>query len=360
MINIMYAKIPGNQEKSKDLLKYFEDIIDKLSKSRKNTFNLLADFFFRYKVVNPSQLFIAKKYGYTRETINRAIEELESLGLIIKTPQKRKMSGYTCSYSLVSWITKEMCKRMKHVLKAFDYFPLKFLCSSTDLFNKNKNVTLVNFNYKYNLFYNPRIPGPRIRKTSNGEVIITSREEEAMKSMDNVVTTEKINEIDELLGLTMHGKIKLRAFEDEVLQQALNSFMMANTKNMTNKFDFLVSKAIEFSYAKRIPVSWKRYYTLRDAYQISPDDRNFMAEKTQRVEKSTFKNKQKTEPRAMSPERQRMGEESDKKLADYKERQKIADQVYVDEIRQRVQSGFIEEKAAKILIDLRLSNSREY
>jgi predicted transcriptional regulator len=357
-MNKMYQITAESQQNLLKNQENFKKLLNKLSKGNIRVLDLLLNMGLKYGVVRPSQTFMADKVNLRRETVNRIIKHLYSLGLITKSPQNEKIDGCTCEYQVPSWITKKLCEKFGDILKSFNYSHVKYLCSRTDQFIKNKKVTLYNYINNILLYYNPRILVPRIRECINGDYNNSNRKGFSMQNMDNVVTTEKIDEIDQLLHLTLHGKIKLRAFEDKALQAGLNAVMMASGP-LTNPFDFMVSKAIEYSLANRIPVSWKRYYNLRDAYKINSTDRIFMV-KPKSGENARYSNKKKTEPRMYSPEREKFSEASNRKQKDYEERQAKVDQNYIDEIKEQVRLGRIDEKTAINRIEMTLARKITY
>jgi hypothetical protein len=282
-VNHTPSKSNSQQNNYNYLNKYLDIVLSYLSRSRINALDLISDMYFRYKTLRPSQTFIANRFGYARETINRAIAELEFFGLIEKTPQAHKKMGFTCIYKLASFITKELCKKFSHFFKSFRFFSVKYLCSRSIGCFSQKNVTLVNSSY-YNIYITtpvslvPREYKVNLREKEDEErgKNISDRKER-MKDEDKDINTETIQRAERLIeGLALHGKLKLRAFEDEALNESLTKYN--TTPNIRSPFEFVISEAVKYSQQNRLPINWRRYYFLRDSYNIPADDRNFVTQ----------------------------------------------------------------------------------
>jgi len=311
-MNKMYQITAENQGK-------FEKSLKSLSRSGINSFDLLAEMFFRYGQINPSQQFIANKLNYVRETINRNISKLVRLGLIEKIPQKRKMKGYACAYKVASWITKDMCKEFKHILKSFDYFHVKYLCSRTDLFIKNKKVTLVNYINNKLLYYKKGRNGRSIiKETIYGEsnIFLSDRDiqeynstflkkenkeieeicEKRLKRKDNrrkvwyswevvnfknkhkgnkmnvsyiELETPAIKKVCEKYNLTTAGKAHLRAVDDDIIYAMLEK--LEEHPEIVNPVVYITEAAEAIEH-----INWHRALLLKELHGIDKKDRNFV------------------------------------------------------------------------------------
>ena len=265
----VYSDISTSQTKNKNILK---NILESLPASRAAAFDVVASLWFRYKNVYLSQDTLAKRINNKcRATANRAIGDLARAGVLIKINRGVKK---TCLYQVASFITKDICKLLSKYLKSFNYFNVKFLCSRTIEALAPKKVTQVNSSFLDTYFYS--LVHPRISVGQNVErgQKFSNSKGKVVNADDRVVMTPLVHELTAKLGLTMHGSIKLRAFEDEALRHAVAK--LDGARGIKNRFDFLVSEAVSYSQRHRTGPNWKRYYFLRDAYNIAADDRKYV------------------------------------------------------------------------------------
>lgn len=355
----MYTKPLENQGNLKRMLM-------SCPRSARESFDTIASFWFRYNKVNFSQSFLANKKHYVRETINRALPKLIELGLIRKLPQARKMPGYTCSYYLAEWITEDMCKALHKILQSFRYFSMKFLCSRTDLFNKEKKVTLVNSSYKVNLLTNPNPYPSQVIKETNYE---DNRDRAGKKNtnskkgkiMNEVVSTPGTNMAKEVLNLTPWGKIRCRLFEDDAILYALAQLSKADRAGgVKDRFSYFFSVAAKYTRDNGKIIDNKRFLRLKEAYNM-PDDAQMCEEEEeyipQKREKYSYKNKEKDKPRAIDPEKERLGRISNDKTEKEKMIKVSRDEIYCNEMQGKLDRGEITYEEAKERIELRLSQS---
>jgi predicted transcriptional regulator len=265
----VYPDIPRSQTNNKNILK---NILESMPASRAAAFDVVASLWFRYKNVYLRQDTLARRINNKcRATANRAIRDLVNSGVLIKINRGVKK---TCLYQVASFITKDICKMLSKYLKSFNYFNVKFLCSRTIEALSPKKVTQVNSSFLVTSSY--ILVSPRISVDQNvvrGQKFSNSKGK-VVNADDKVVMTPIVHDLTTKLGLTMHGSIKLRAFEDAALRHAI--MKLNGARGIKSKFDFLVSEALEYSKAHRMGPNWKRYYFLRDAYNIAADDRKFV------------------------------------------------------------------------------------
>ena len=272
-----------------------------------------------------SQDFIAKKVGYaSREIANRALQELENLGLITIIPQEHKKPGYTCQYLVSTIFTKELCKKLSNFFKSFRFFNVKYLCSDWLPIKQEQKVTLVNLSLKENLFKQKPTDCNKVGgQFGSGQKNTASKEG---SKMSEIVSTPATNRAVDELNLTPWGKIRLRLFEDEVIFYALD--ILKNAEGIKNPFAFFFKTATKYSFEKRIPLNDKRYAFLKEAYAM-PAEAQFVykeGEENLKGEKVTYKNKSKLVERPYNPEAERCGEISRRKDEEWEENKRIADE----------------------------------
>lgn len=313
--------IPESQEKRN---KSLEKLLLSMPRSRASAFDLVASLWFKYKKVYIKQETLAIRIdNRCRATANRALRDLADSGLIIKVYRGVKQ---TCLYMLPDFITKDMCKKLCKYLKSFRYFNVKFLCSRTIATLSPEIVTQVNSSLNF-IYLQPRSPRSIVGKNGAKNINISERKEYDVKKDESIVMTPAIHDAAIELSLTLHGKIKLRAFEDDSIRYAL--MRLDKARGINNRFEFVCSTALAHAQEHRTGPNWKRYYSLRESYQIDANDKNFTEEEVVPKKQYSHKGKKSEAPRFKSSEEKSIGEKSNARQRQFEEddarRQKLRD-----------------------------------
>lgn len=341
-------KTPENQVKNSKSLTSFKELYECLTKFEKKIFNLIIDLIKRYPLVCPSREWIADQLKIASKTVGRAIKKFRLLGILVV---KKRDIKETCVYSRPDWMHKKLFKKIyKFLFSSRLKFNVKFPSIKIDKPFQEENVP------QFNIFkiYNYKTLRKCISKTTSFPLGFFKKIGECMRE-EFVLMTKSLKNIDLHLNLTMHGKIKLRAFTDEALDFALSK--LRSSPWVTKKFYFLKNRAIEFSEKNNIEIDWKRYFELKKVYQIPKDD-NFYVNQKESLKGEILAMKQKENPTQAKydPVRERMGKIASQIDLRRKEEFEYKNKAYAKEVLDQVRRGLIDEDEARRIIESRLMN----
>jgi hypothetical protein len=199
--------------------------------------DLLVRFKRRYRWIEPSQDYIARAVGCTREWINKVLKYLSSLGVITSFYRHRRSSLYAVTDFLEQ---PHIRTKLQHLIPALVVFPLHCLIVPDGQFtpiNKvfNKNISRI--------FYTRYI----------------SREGTAKKEqlMNKALPTIKG------LNLTRYGALRLSVYPDAAIQYAEQE--LQKNKNLRAPLGFVHSKCKEWCMQHGMKINWSRKYELMEA-----------------------------------------------------------------------------------------------
>jgi hypothetical protein len=283
----IYHTSPISQEKVKDLLTKFDKLI----------LELFHDMYRYRPVIYMTVKNIAKRVGCSERHVSRVTTKLNNLGLIRKY---RKFIGKIekCWYKVMPQYLGMFKKEIKKFLDAGPKFAIRILASAA---TKIQNVSVVNYLRKKNIYiknnnnlketynkkdstiltngnnpcYNSSISDEdclieQIDYYLNLKNSIKEKEGSAMhKQYENILITKAIHKATEILDLTPAGQATLRAFPDEVILLQLVKVIQSNT---SNPVQFVIDECTKHCKEKRIPINWKRSYSLKESYGIAKED----------------------------------------------------------------------------------------
>ena len=224
--------------------------LEKRTPLKRRIFNKLMWMERCWKIVEPSQEYIARKVGCSREYVNKCIKEFIDEGWVSSIYRHRHTSIY-----MVNDFFKQphIRKKLAHLLPAIVCFSLSLLQSNMGLSHQSSSSHHINkyFN-KYISIANSYIYNP---------IYVVSKKEMVMnKSLPNVKG----------LNLTRYGKIRLSVYPPEAIAYAETE--LAKGRDIRSPLGFVHSKCKEWCIKHGRKIEWGNKYKFMEEGETFHED----------------------------------------------------------------------------------------
>ena len=245
--------------------------LPEISRTQRDALNYLVYMGGNCSVVAPSQDHIGKRIGKTRETVNRILKPLEDKGFVRSYYRHR----HTCVYEVNPVLLGPWRFHFSQWLPALkgllliSLLSLGFEQNVTPLKKKDKYIS-----YRFGTYTHDYVSGgsrhhrrqpERYKKRSRKLVM------HAVKQFygENPFS-EAIGLVAEVIPLTLWGKIKLSAFQDRVILNALKALLDSQVP-IERPVLWLFKKCIEVSRSHKYSINWDWMKQLAIAHQMPTD-----------------------------------------------------------------------------------------
>lgn len=234
----------------KDVQDNLESFFRNLTESQKLVFDYLNFLSNHNQVVYVSQSGIAKHAGIGRQYCNRIIRGFEELGLISTNYRHMKTSLYKISNFFANPLIRS---RLCHIIKSFRKLPLILLWTQSLL-----GLLGYNNNYKYHT---------QTKSYRSREFVKNlSRSKNCRGCMNNEYPISPVIRDIKILNLTRWGQIKLSAFPDDAIKEAISR--MEYFKSAKDPFALFMKICLEYCKTENISPNWDWYYKLSKVYNM--------------------------------------------------------------------------------------------
>jgi len=212
--------------------------LSQLPESDKKILGLLLSLKKRFKVVAPTQEYIAKKIGYSRQTTNASLGRLHAKKLIYKGYRHMRPCFYNLSPFLLHESTAMKLRSLFSTYKRMFIFSLSLLIISSSSISKGftRDKFLRN-NKDYYYFKNVGFNQGRVMESAHTVLL----------------------DITKKLRLTKWGQIRLSAFPEQALQHALDDYEFAQKyqkKSIDNVFSWFFKSCLVYCNEHNITPDW--------------------------------------------------------------------------------------------------------
>ena len=206
---------------------------------------------------------MAKQLGFCERTIQRAVHELQDLGII--NAQYRLMSSNIYKVNPEIYALKD---QLKHKIPSLWG---KFIILSLSLLvgnvvpneNKNFNSSLVSKSISVR-----RDHSYASLQERNKNLTKVNRRVVDMVTNKPIISST-LREITQDLRLTKHGQCKLLAFPDEILQNVWSSTGKEFVQSLPDPFNWIIKRCVEELSRIGSEPDWNIYYLLLKTQSVS-------------------------------------------------------------------------------------------
>lgn len=254
-----------------------ENFFNDLDNTKKKVLGYLISLSMKCPFVSPSQTTIARKVGISRQHCNRIIGYFRSVG-ILTSEFRYKLS---CHYYVSSFIFKsDVMQKIGHIFKVFRALSLSLLVSVSNI---TSDVTQYIKKYNRNLlsftFTSSYCKSAKTKMSSMEQKFVR-------KAIPNNPVGDTIRGIKQM-KLTRAGQIKLTAFPDEAIRDAVA--VLSTAKNVRDPYALVYKMCFEYCKRHQLDPDWHYMFAVMKTYNIDLQDANTTKEKEEEVKEAAPK-----------------------------------------------------------------------
>lgn len=257
-----------------------EDAENKVADLSKGMLALLKQVIFfsnKYPSVYISQIRFAKLCGLSREYVNRCFSKFEVLG-ILKMLYRHKR---TSMYKLTDVFTKDFIAKISIYFRVFPLTLLLSITAPNAALEKRSLYIQKVYNYINNRpvereFTTARVHengGTGFKKKQEVGMLLPSDKKKILEQLSqgivpNNFPSETVRSITEL-SLSRYGQVKLSAFPDFIIKQALQE--MRTMKHLKQPFNYLFARCMALCKSHQIKPDFAWVDALRETLKMGND-----------------------------------------------------------------------------------------
>lgn len=245
--------------------------------------NFLLKLNSKYDKIFPSQGNIAAWIGCSRKTVNKHLKHLHDLGWVKKVYRKHRE---TCMYVLstkfgVMATLPEARKKLPGLINHYYKLIMTFFSDSKNAFvepflsSQKQKVTPYIEENKYisstSVYLSKRDNriGSLVQDLQNRFTYKSLKKEEvAMQEGVKIDISPALREVTTLLGLSRHGQIRLKIYDEHALQETLNAFKQGVLTK--DPYVWFETYCHGVCIKKGLPIKLELYELMMKRYNISP------------------------------------------------------------------------------------------